>query len=718
MNIMNLYVYENRSMSNDLSKPIMLENLNVDNVQIHIPKEIDGTDMGTWAWWFVYQNAKREKYSIPMTIEGVTNDEGEEEYISTVGLNHGFTGKHGSVMYAIEAVQADGSGAVTHEWHTRAYKLEIVHTLQGNQTEYSETESDIISALISRVNELITSGAEIAEIAATIEAAAETAQEVIDSIPADYSELSNRVGANTLALAEKADRSTTYTKNEVDQMIEDVEVETDTTLAVPGAPADSAETGRQIGLLKADLDDVENLTTKEVVQYDEIPISLTWTSGFMAKNGTVYSYSGFEYSNKISVSEGDILNFYRGSDGALISGNLRVVTCYSNGVVDSSKGLENTDTPYIVPFGVDEIIVTINDVYGNATGKNKQREVITVPVIGEEDIEKIYKITANNKPNRLIYKFDVIANGTYTGTDELQDMGAYRICFSTKISSITGIVKIGKGIGQDYGGGVGFDGTNLYQYFSTGAEPNRTQAHGLTLKDYVGITIDVAYDLKAKVTISTNGGKYAWDIPYWRSYQGVLSVSSPDALTSCELSYTCEGYTKDIWIFGDSYLDYSANSRWSYYLIRSGHTNYLLNGFPGRGSNTAIQALKKALSFGLVPRKIIWCMGMNDKDRTSAPSLAWLTAIEELCEICEENNIELILSIIPNVPSTNTDNTKKNAWVKTSGYRYIDFALAVSASGDSTWYDGMLCSDNVHPTEQGGIALYSCAVAEVPELLF
>ena len=197
MNIMNLYVYENRSMSNDLSKPLMLENLNVDNVQIHIPKEIDGTDMGTWAWWFVYQNAKREKYSIPMTLEGVTDDEGEEKYISTIGLNHGFTGKRGAVMYAIEAVQADGSGAVTHEWHTRTYKLEIVHTLQGNQTEYSETESDIISALISRVNELITSGAEIAEIAETIESAAETAQEVINSIPADYSALSAQVNTNT-----------------------------------------------------------------------------------------------------------------------------------------------------------------------------------------------------------------------------------------------------------------------------------------------------------------------------------------------------------------------------------------------------------------------------------------------------------------------------------------------------------------------------------------
>ena len=197
MNVFNIYVYENRSMSSDLSKPLMLENLNVDNAQVHIPKEIDGTDMGTWAWWFVYQNAKKEKYSIPMTLEGVTNDEGEEEYISTVGLNHGFTGKHGTVMYAIEAIRADGSGTVTHEWHTKTYKLEIVHTLQGNQTEYDESESDIISALISRVNELIQSGAEIAEIAETIEHAAETAQEVIDSIPADYSTLSAQVDTNT-----------------------------------------------------------------------------------------------------------------------------------------------------------------------------------------------------------------------------------------------------------------------------------------------------------------------------------------------------------------------------------------------------------------------------------------------------------------------------------------------------------------------------------------
>lgn len=190
MNIFNIYVYQNRSMSTDLSRPIMLENFAVDAARIHIPKEIDGTDMGAWAWWFVYVNAKKEKLSIPLVLALVENDDEEEEYVANVSIGYGITGKSGEISYAIEAIQGDGEGAIVGEWHTRTYRLSVTNTLQGNQAEYTETEQDIISALISRVSELIQSGAEIAEIAETIENAAETAQEVIDQIPSDYSTLS------------------------------------------------------------------------------------------------------------------------------------------------------------------------------------------------------------------------------------------------------------------------------------------------------------------------------------------------------------------------------------------------------------------------------------------------------------------------------------------------------------------------------------------------
>jgi hypothetical protein len=117
----------------------------------------------------------------------------------------------------------------------------------GASNDINSTAPD--SATIIIISEKIT---ELVHEAA-LDAIAEV-QEVIDSIPADYRELSDRVGANTIALAEKADRSTTYTKTQIDQMIEAVEVETDTTLEIAGAPADAAETGRQIGLIKADLD--------------------------------------------------------------------------------------------------------------------------------------------------------------------------------------------------------------------------------------------------------------------------------------------------------------------------------------------------------------------------------------------------------------------------------------------------------------------------------
>ena len=128
-----------------------------------------------------------------MTLEMAENDEGEVEFIATVFLNYGYTGRYGTVSYALEAIRTNESGKITGEWHTRTYKHDIIYTLQGNQAQYAETEADVISALLNRVNELITSGAEIAEIAATIEAAAETAQEVIDSIPSDYSALSRDV---------------------------------------------------------------------------------------------------------------------------------------------------------------------------------------------------------------------------------------------------------------------------------------------------------------------------------------------------------------------------------------------------------------------------------------------------------------------------------------------------------------------------------------------
>ena len=107
------------------------------------------------------------------------------------------------------------------------------------------------------------------------------------------------------ALALKADKSTTYTKTEVDQMISDVEVETDTTLEITGAPADAAETGRQFGLIKADLDATNNDLRKMV---GNIPGE--WVLGGMyASTGIEYGSTSVIRTPFIQVEPGDTIYF-------------------------------------------------------------------------------------------------------------------------------------------------------------------------------------------------------------------------------------------------------------------------------------------------------------------------------------------------------------------------------------------------------------------------
>ena len=59
----------------------------------------------------------------------------------------------------------------------------------------------------------------------------------------------------------------------------------------------------------------------------------------------------------------------------------------------------------------------------------------------------------------------------------------------------------------------------------------------------------------------------------------------------------------------------------------------------------------------------------------------------------------------------------KNEIIRSSGYRYIDFAKAVNAEAvGSSWYAGMLSTDNVHPTQEGAKALASRFLLDVPEI--
>ena len=167
----------------------------------------------------------------------------------------------------------------------------------------------------------------------------------------------------------------------------------------------------------------------------------------------------------------------------------------------------------------------------------------------------------------------------------------------------------------------------------------------------------------------------------------------------------------DVYILGDSYVVYSNPARWTYYIYNSGY-DFFCYGIPGGRSANLYGFLQTAITLHK-PKYVIWCLGMNDgPDRFCLPQIAWKYHLKKVMKLCKENNITLILATVPTCPAVNND--YKNAYIRKSGYRYIDFDRAVS-DGRGKWKNGFL-SDNVHPTEAGAKALAEQFLKDFPEI--
>ena len=238
-----------------------------------------------------------------------------------------------------------------------------------------------------------------------------------------------------------------------------------------------------------------------------------------------------------------------------------------------------------------------------------------------------------------------------------------------------------------------------------------TLNHNLTFENYIDVSIEkFANDTNyAKLTITSNGETYTYESAFWMGcdrtvYADIVSGS----YSNVSLDYTCLDYKADVWAYGDSYFDH-----WVQYLLNDGYTNFLCDGYSGRASTSAMTSLEKGLEFGK-PRKILWCMGMNDKDNSSGVNSNWESIYYKLLDICEKNNIIPILCTIPNVPNIN--HNYKNEIIRNSGHRYIDLAKAVGSDISTGWYDGLLSTDNVHPSTDGDKMIAKFMRTQLPEI--
>lgn len=256
---------------------------------------------------------------------------------------------------------------------------------------------------------------------------------------------------------------------------------------------------------------------------------------------------------------------------------------------------------------------------------------------------------------------------------------------------------------------------SLFEYFDKlYARPSLE--HGLKIKDFVSVTIDVTFN-EVRVTVGTAGGVFMSEpIKSWRGSNGeIFAVSLNKDITGVRLRWSCSDYSKKIWLFGDSYFSVASPNRWGYYLLKNGYTQYLFSGFPGRDSRGALADFKQALEHG-TPEFAVWCLGMNNADGAESVNPIYKECASEFLELCKEKGITPILSTIPEVPER--INYHKNELVRHSGCRYIDFAAAVGAEKiGSGWYEGMLSSDRVHPDVLGAQALYAQLLADFPEIM-
>ncbi len=320
-------------------------------------------------------------------------------------------------------------------------------------------------------------------------------------------------------------------------------------------------------------------------------------------------------------------------------------------------------------------------------------------------------------PQILTARAELLLKGEHIVLEENTVMNNKHLTFSCDIKSLNEGEKIVFGHGEtEYAASyIEIDATHVRVFEHTAETSKRAEyEHGLRIEEYINVSLDTGFG-DAFLTVGTSTGTYKSPKFPWLGRNGMIfAFGTSEKLENVTLNWYCGDYKKDVWLFGDSYFNACSEARWTSYLIKDGHTEHLMVGFPGMGSRTAIRDFKLALSHA-VPKYAVWCMGMNDPDNEESINEDYLASCEEFLKLCAENGIVPVFSTIPNVPQR--INGYKNAWVKSSGFRFIDFSRAVGGNAlGSAWYDGMLDADMVHPTPLGAKALYAQFLVDFPEI--
>lgn len=462
--------------------------------------------------------------------------------------------------------------------------------------------------------------------------------------------------------------------------------------------SESAQSGKAVA------EAIEPLS-EQVFKYSKTPQDVVINDGYHWINAT--ANTNYKYAH-LQVKAGDVITYE--SNGVYGPINIRFVDAYNGNTRVSDACVNSANIKYIVPDGVDNVYVTFSS--ANLNGKFYiQRTIEETAVKGMNGLRDyvfkngVWSVTADtlsaNTDLIIAPQIDNKKNCVYDGYAEFSSFISLTLAHGK-----TGFMSSYLIIDETY--------IKTYHHNGSTAVLMDTYEHGLTFSDYISVHIDLKHRNRGSVTVRTNGGEFTQSNIYFGGCRDEVTVSGGQDMTNVKGSYYLRDIYADTWIFGDSYLSIGDPSKWTEQLIRMGYTDYLLCGLGGANSVQEIFSFRNLIE-KCSPKRICWCLGMNDGDTETAVNVRWKTAYDEVVGVCSSKNIELILATTPNVPNIRHD--YKNEIVRASGYRYIDFAKAVNAEAvGATWYTDMLYTDNVHPTELGAKALASRILLDVPEI--
>jgi len=440
----------------------------------------------------------------------------------------------------------------------------------------------------------------------------------------------------------------------------------------------------------------------DMTEYESF-VDFDWIEDSYVKNtnGQIATYEGWHRTDYIDINGAEKIYLY-----ATQTGSSQDYNCwYDSSKAFISKFLCNSATiEYTPPSGAKYFILSTQDT-------NNVRQKVT-----ENSIDGVKKNLGivTNEITPYVFRDNIAASETIdTEIDFATKIGFKAGFYAEFTGSLDSITFQFDAYSPNQ---IIIDGTNIT--FKARFASDIVQAHGLTISNNLTVNIIQGEAGKITVVLASNGVMVSFKKTFTiTAYETFKVINGTTALSNAIITIGCGTINHDVWVIGDSYMGVTDDNRWAYYLVQNEFTkNVLLCGSTGSGRAESNLWIRSLMEYGC-PKILVWAMGMNyASDGSTSPTSGWKAQLDSIIQLCENNNIELVLCTIPTVPTKNHE--QKDAYIRSSGYRYIDFAKAVGAQSDGTWNTGMLDNDGIHPTALGAVALYNMAIASLPELTY